>query len=69
MIAMSTISCLIRIEFGEGEVRWLAEFLALLGVKRPLIATDRGLASTGWVERVAGLLDSVPVVFDSTPAN
>lgn len=66
---MSTISYLTRIEFGEGEVRRLPEFLDTLGVKRPLIATDKGLAATGLVERISALLKSSPAVFDGTPAN
>lgn len=66
---MSTITYLTRIEFGEGEVKRLPEFLDLLGVKRPLIATDKGLVATGMVERIAGLLKTPPVVFDGTPAN
>ncbi len=66
---MSTITYLTRIEFGEGEVKRLPEFLDLLGVKRPLIATDKGLVATGMVERISGLLKTAPVVFDGTPAN
>lgn len=66
---MSTITYLTRVEFGEGEVKRLQEFLDLLGVKRPLICTDKGLVATGMVERVAGLLNNPPAVFDGTPAN
>ncbi len=66
---MSTISYLTRIEFGEGEVGRLQEFLSLLGIKRPLIATDKGLVATGLVERISGFLETAPVVFDGTPAN
>jgi len=66
---MSTISYLTRVEFGEGEVKRLQETLDLLGVKNPLICTDRGLVATGLVERIAGLLRTPPIVFDATPAN
>lgn len=66
---MSTISYLTRVEFGEGQVSRLQEFLDLLGVKRPLLCTDRGLVATGLVSRVAGLLTAPPVIFDGTPAN
>lgn len=65
---MSTISYLTRIEFGEGEVARLPEFLSALGVTRPLVCTDAGLVASGMVARVAGLLAD-PVVFDGTPAN
>lgn len=66
---MSTISYLTRIEFGEGESARLPEFLAQLGVTRPLFATDKGLVSSGLVARLAGFLGDAPVIFDGTPAN
>ena len=66
---MSTINYLTRVEFGEGQVSRLQEFLDLFGVKRPLLCTDRGLVATGIVSRVAALLTAPPVIFDGTPAN
>ncbi|MFT3988037.1 iron-containing alcohol dehydrogenase [Aestuariivirga sp.] len=66
---MSTITYLTRIEFGEGEVKRLPEFLKLLGVTRPLICTDKGLVATGLVARISGLIEGASVVFDGTPAN
>jgi alcohol dehydrogenase class IV len=66
---VSTINYLTRIEFGEGEVARLPEFLAALGVKRPLIATDRGLVASGLVDKVRNLVGDAAVVFDETPAN
>lgn len=66
---MGRISYLTRIEFGEGEISRLPEFLAGLGVTRPLIATDKGLVVTGLVEQVATLAGGGVTVFDDTPAN
>ncbi|HEX5264055.1 MAG TPA: iron-containing alcohol dehydrogenase [Phenylobacterium sp.] len=66
---MSRINYLTRIEFGEGEIERLPEFLAGLGVKRPLIATDRGLVASGLVGRVARLAGDGAAVFDETPPN
>lgn len=66
---MATISYLTRIEFGEGQVGRLPEFLAALNVKRPLIATDKGLVASGLAGKVAGLLKDAPAIFDGTPAN
>jgi len=66
---VSTINYLTRIEFGEGEVARLPEFLAALGVKRPLIATDKGLVASGLVGKVRDLVGDATVVFDETPAN
>ena len=65
---MARITYLTRIEFGEGEVSRLREFLDELGIKRPLICTDKGLIGTGLVATIAALL-SDPVIFDGTPAN
>lgn len=65
---MSTISYLTRIEFGEGEVARLPRLLEELGVKRPLLVSDKGLAATGLLETVAQSLHA-PAVFDATPAN
>lgn len=65
---VSAIAYLTRIEFGAGEIARLPEFLASLGVKRPLIATDAGLVASGLVARVTGLLADA-VVFSETPAN
>lgn len=64
---MSSINYLTRIEFGEGEIRRLPEFLAAIGVKKPLIATDKGLVRAGLVDHVTNLHDWV--VYDGTPAN
>jgi alcohol dehydrogenase class IV len=66
---MALINYLTRIEFEEGAISRLPALLAELGVHRPLIATDRGLVSTGLVERVLGLFPERPIVFDGTPAN
>lgn len=66
---MSTINYLTRIEFGEGQIVRLPEFMAAIGIKRPLIATDKGLAASGLVEKVASLVGNTAVVFDGTPAN
>lgn len=65
---MSTITYLTRIEFGEGEVRRLAEFLESLGIRRPLIATDAGMVASGLVGRVLEPLGGT-TVFDATPSN
>lgn len=65
---MASITYLTRIEFGEGEVARLPEFLDELGIKRPLICTDKGLVGTGLVTKITTLLAD-PVIFDKTPAN
>ncbi|MET0367048.1 MAG: iron-containing alcohol dehydrogenase [Methylobacterium sp.] len=66
---MALITYLTRIEFDEGAIAKLPSILDGLGVRRPLVVTDRGLVATGLVERVAGLLAERPTIFDGTPAN
>ena len=66
---MATIAYLTRIEFGEGQVSRIAEFLDVLAIKRPFIATDKGLVATGLVQKIAGLANRDVTVFDGTPAN
>ncbi|WOI56396.1 iron-containing alcohol dehydrogenase [Palleronia sp. LCG004] len=65
---MALISYLTRIEFGEGEIARLAEFVSALGGTKPLLCTDPGLVGTGIVTRVAGSLSDV-AIYDATPAN
>jgi 4-hydroxybutyrate dehydrogenase len=43
---MSSILYLTTVEFEPGAVRTLPDALAGLGIKRPLIVSDRGLTST-----------------------
>ncbi len=66
---MSSISYLTRIEFGEGQITRLPEFLDVLAIRRPMIATDKGLVATELVQMVADLTKRAVVVFDGTPAN
>ena len=66
---MSTISYLTRIEFGEGQIARIAEFLDVLAIKRPLIATDKGLVATGLVRKISDLCRGDVTIFDGTPAN
>lgn len=65
---MARITYLTRIEFGEGEIDRLPAYLEELGIKRPLICTDKGLVATGLVAKVTGPLSDA-VIFDGTPAN
>ena len=47
-----------RILFGEGSLEDMPPHLSALGLKRPLVVTDRGLMSTELPERLVGLLRS-----------
>lgn len=63
-----TIGYLTRIEFGEGRLAELPALLEQVGVKKPLIATDRGLVATGLVGRATEGLEQY-AIYDGTPAN
>ncbi|WP_407518528.1 iron-containing alcohol dehydrogenase [Methylobacterium oryzisoli] len=68
---MGLITYLTRIQFERGAIRLIPEELALLGARRPLIVTDRGVVAAGLVARIvathASLADAP--VFDATPEN
>ncbi|QRI62300.1 iron-containing alcohol dehydrogenase [Shinella sp. PSBB067] len=66
---MAQINYLTRIEFGEGALSRLPEFLAELGIRRPLVATDAGLVASGVVGRVMALAGEGATVYDGTPPN
>ena len=66
---MTVINYLTRIEFEAGAVARLPALLDGLRVRHPLVVTDRGVAATGMVERIASLFERRPAIFDATPPN
>jgi len=61
-----------RIVFGEGAIQRLPEKLAAMGCRRPLVVTDRGVAATGLVDRLAAVLQAAEVgyaIFDGVQPN
>ncbi|MDN5938478.1 MAG: iron-containing alcohol dehydrogenase, partial [Salinisphaera sp.] len=60
------------IRFDYGAVRRLSDSLDKLGIKRPLVVTDRGLREAGVVDQVldgmSASADGV-AVYDGTPGN
>jgi 4-hydroxybutyrate dehydrogenase len=66
---MSAILYLTTVEFEAGAVRTLPDALVALGLTRPLIVSDRGLAATGLVDRIAGLCPAGTPQFLDVPAN
>ncbi|MGO4852367.1 iron-containing alcohol dehydrogenase [Phaeovulum sp. W22_SRMD_FR3] len=66
---MAQFSYLTTIEFEAGALRRLPEMIAGLGLKRPLLVSDRGLEATGLVARVAGLCPAETTVFLEVPSN
>jgi choline dehydrogenase len=57
-----------RIVHGAGSIARLGELVAELGVRRPLLVTDPGVAAAGLAERALEHLDGAPV-FDRVRAN
>jgi 4-hydroxybutyrate dehydrogenase len=66
---MALISYLTTIRFGDGEAEALGDELRALGVRRPMVVTDRGVVAAGLLQRVAGPLGDAPTIFDDTPSN
>lgn len=65
---MARITYLTTIDFGAGVIDELPEAIAALSIRRPLIVSDRGLAETGLVERIAAQLPEAALFLD-TPSN
>jgi alcohol dehydrogenase class IV len=66
---VALITYLTTVEFGAGTVSTLPDQLAAVGMTRPLIVSDRGLAATGLVGRIEGLCPPDSPVFLDVPAN
>jgi alcohol dehydrogenase class IV len=67
---MALITYLTTIRFGRGVLAELPEDLAALGLARPLVVTDKGVAATGLLDKLLGAMASRPrIVFDDVPSN
>src|SRR4029079_2369163 len=66
---MSTILYLTQIEFGPGERAALPKALADLGIKRPLIVSDRGIADARLLDEAGGDIATAAPKFLDTPPN
>ncbi len=53
---MARIAYLTKIEFGPGALSTLPEAVAELGISRPFLVTDHGIAASGLLARVAASL-------------
>ena len=68
---MPTITYLTKIQFDFGAIGLISEELAALGVRRPLVVTDRGVVAVGLADRLAEHLPEGANLprFDETPEN
>ncbi|MFT3974210.1 MAG: iron-containing alcohol dehydrogenase [Amaricoccus sp.] len=64
---MARITYLTAIDFGPGEIASLAPACAELGITRPLLVSDRGLAATGLLDRVQPLMPAGARFLDTPP--
>ncbi len=66
---MAPITYLTTVEFGAGALSTLPDQLTAVGMTRPLIVSDRGLAATGLVQRIEKLCPQGSPVFLDVPPN
>src|SRR5262245_58308464 len=68
---MALITYLTRIQFDFGALKLLESELQLLGVRRPLIVTDKGVIAAGlWAKAKDRLPGNMPITtYDGTPEN
>ena len=67
---MPTINYLTRIEFDFGAIAGLGSEIERMGVKRPLLVTDRGIADAGILQcALDAAAPSRPIVYDGTTEN
>jgi len=68
---VATINYLTTVQFDFGAIKLAGGECARLGIKRPLIVTDRGIRASGLLDRLRENLDTALgfEVFDGTPPN
>ena len=67
---MAFIFYLTHIHIGSDALLQLKSECARIGIKRPLIVSDKGVVAAGIVERVTAKLNGMPcTLFDDTPSN
>lgn len=68
---MATINYLTTVQFDFGAIKLVSDECKRLGIKRPLIVTDRGIRASGLLDRLREHLDPALgfEVYDGTPPN
>lgn len=68
---MAVISYLTKIQFDFGAIKLLADEMKALGIKRPLIVTDKGIVKSGVLDTIRANIPNEfdTSVFDGTPEN
>ncbi len=66
---MALIQYINRVQFGAGALSELASEMALAGITRPLVVTDRGVVAAGLLARLLAELPPGVAVHDTVPPN
>lgn len=67
---MALINYITQVQFDFGALAGVAAECARLGIRRPLVCTDRGIVAAGLMQRLNSALGEIPAaVYDGTPAN
>lgn len=67
---MSLINYVTRVQFGYGELSSLNSELAIAGISRPFVVTDKGVRQLGVLTKIEAILGgSAAGVYDETPGN
>ena len=68
---MALINYVTQVEFGFGSLELLQEKCSAIGIKRPLLVTDKGVVAAGIADRVLSQLKAAqqPAIYDGTIAN
>jgi alcohol dehydrogenase class IV len=68
-MTISTITYLTHVEFGAGALARLPAALEQIGIRRPLVVSDAGLAKLGILDRVTALCPAASPTFLGVPTN
>jgi alcohol dehydrogenase class IV len=67
---MGLINYVTRVQFGFGELATLKDELALAGIHRPFVVTDKGVRALGIIDKMKQAMGKEPVgIYDETPGN
>jgi 4-hydroxybutyrate dehydrogenase len=68
---MAVITYLTTIQFDFGAIQLVSSECARLGIRKPLVVTDRGIRASGLLDRLQGVMDGSLgfAVYDGTPPN
>ncbi|MDB5528184.1 MAG: iron-containing alcohol dehydrogenase [Devosia sp.] len=66
---MARIAYLTSVDFGPGVIATLKDAIAELGLKRPLLVTDKGIQAAGLADKALAFMPAGTPVFLDTPPN